>query len=96
MTKSELIDKISSDTDLSKADAGKALTSAIDNISKTLKKGDSITLTGFGTFAVSKRKARTGKNPQTGEPLKIPARKVATFKAGKTLKELVGGKKKKS
>ncbi len=96
MTKKELIDKISSETELSKADVGRTLNSCIDNISKTLKKGESVTLTGFGTFAVSKRKARTGKNPQTGEPLKIPARKVATFKAGKTLKELVGGKKKKS
>ncbi len=96
MTKTELIDKVSSETELSKAETGKVLTSIIDNISKSLKKGDSITLTGFGTFAVSKRKARSGKNPQTGEPLKIPARKVATFKAGKTLKELVGGKKKKS
>ncbi len=73
MTKTELIDKISSDTKLTKADAGRTINSAIDNISKALKKGDTVTLIGFGTFRVTKRKARKGKNPQTGETMKIPA-----------------------
>ncbi len=76
MTKSELIDKISSETNLSKADSGRSLNSVIDNISKALKKGDSVSLVGFGTFDVAKRKARKGKNPQTGETIKIPATKI--------------------
>ncbi len=94
MTKTELIDKISSDTNLSKADASITLNSVIDNISKALKKGDSVALVGFGTFDVAKRKARKGRNPQTGETIKIPANKVPKFRAGKALKEMVGRKKK--
>ncbi|MEE9504839.1 MAG: HU family DNA-binding protein, partial [Thermodesulfobacteriota bacterium] len=69
--------------------AGKALNSVIDGITKALKKGDSVTLVGFGTFSVSKRKARKGRNPQTGKEIKIPARKVAKFKAGSDLKKAV-------
>ncbi len=65
------------------------LNGAIDGISKALKKGDSVTLVGFGTFSISKRKARTGRNPQTGKPLKIAARKVAKFKAGAHLRKAV-------
>ncbi len=94
MTKTELIGTVSSDAELSKADAGKAVNAVIDNISKALKKGDNVTLIGFGTFDVAKRKARKGKNPQTGETIKIPAMKVPKFKAGKALRETVGGKKK--
>ncbi len=94
MTKADLIDRIASDAKLSKADAGRALNATIDNITKSLKKGDSVTLVGFGTFDVTKRKARKGKNPQTGETIKIPATKAPKFKAGKGLKELISGKKK--
>lgn len=89
MTKEELIEKISKDTALSKADAGKALNAVVDNIGKALKKGDKVTLVGFGNFSVSKRKARTGRNPQTGATIKIAARKVPKFSAGKAFKEAV-------
>ncbi len=94
MTKAELIDKVSSDGNLSKTDASNAVNSVIDSISKALKKGDRVTLVGFGSFDVSKRKKRDGRNPRTGETIKIPATKTPTFKAGKALKEMVGGKKK--
>lgn len=86
MTKAELIENIAKDSKISKAAAGKALNSFIANVSKTLKKGDKITLVGFGTFSVGKRKARKGRNPQTGEVIKIKASKVAKFKPGATLK----------
>ncbi len=89
MTKVELIEKISKDTFLSKADAGRSLNAIIDNIVKALKKGDKITLVGFGNFSVSKRKARTGRNPQTGATIKIAARKVPKFSAGKAFKDAV-------
>ncbi len=95
MTKVELIEKVSSEANLSKADAGKALNAVTNTISAALKKGDSVTLVGFGTFSVAKRKARIGRNPQTGEEIKIPAMKVPKFKPGKALKETVGGKKRK-
>ncbi len=95
MTKTELIEKVSSDTNLSKADAGRALNSVIDNITKTLKKGEAVALIGFGAFDVTKRKARKGKNPQTGETIKIPAKKAPRFRAGKGLKDAVARKKKK-
>jgi len=87
MTKADLIEKMASDADISKAAAGKALDSFIDGIKKTLKKGDKITLVGFGTFSVSKRAARKGRNPQTGETIKIKASKTPKFKAGKTFKD---------
>tara|TARA_Y100000588_G_C13930721_1_gene785658 strand:+ start:118 stop:390 length:273 start_codon:yes stop_codon:yes gene_type:complete len=86
MNKGELVAAIADDAGLSGAAAGKALDSVITNITKALKKGDSVTLTGFGTFSVSQRKARTGRNPQTGESIKIKAAKVPKFKAGAKLK----------
>ena len=89
MTKEELIERISKDVSLSKADAGRALNAVVDNIVKALKKGDKVTLVGFGSFLVSKRKARTGRNPQTGVAIKIAARKVPKFSAGKALKDAV-------
>ncbi len=93
MTKAELVAKIAGDAKISKAAAEKALNSFISNVTKTLKKGDKITLTGFGTFSVSKRKARKGRNPQTGETIRIKAAKVPKFSAGKGLKTTVSGKK---
>jgi DNA-binding protein HU-beta len=89
MTKAELVAKMAKDAKISKAAAGKALNGAIEAITKALKKGDSVTLVGFGTFSVSKRKARKGRNPQTGKEIKIAARKVAKFKAGSELKKTV-------
>lgn len=89
MTKAELISKLATDNDVSKALAEKLLNSVTDNIAKCLKKGDKITLTGFGTFQISKRKARTGRNPQTGAEIKIKATRVPRFKAGKSLKDAV-------
>jgi len=89
MTKADLISRMAKDAKITKVAAGKALNSVIDGITKALKKGDSVTLVGFGTFSVSKRKARKGRNPQTGREIKIPARKVAKFKAGSDLKKTV-------
>ena len=86
MTKAELLEKAAKDAGISKAAAGKALDSFIDGVVKSVKKGNKVALVGFGTFSVSKRKARTGRNPQTGAPIKIPARKVPKFSAGKTFK----------
>ena len=85
MNKAELIDAISSSAKLSKADAGRALDAAVDAIEKSLKKGDRIALVGFGSFSISKRSARTGRNPQTGKEIKIAAKKVVKFKAGTDL-----------
>ena len=89
MTKAELIAKAAKDAKITKVASGKALDGIIDGITKALKKGDRVTLVGFGTFSVSKRKARTGRNPQTGKPIKIAARKVAKFKAGSELSKAV-------
>lgn len=89
MNKAELIDAIADSADLSKAAAGRALDSAIETITKALKKGDTVTLVGFGTFSVRKRGARTGRNPRTGEAIKIKASKVPGFKAGKALKDAI-------
>ncbi|HLU84771.1 MAG TPA: HU family DNA-binding protein [Vicingaceae bacterium] len=89
MNKGELIDAIAKDAKLTKVDAGNALNAFISNVSKSLKKGDSVQLIGFGTFSVSKRSARTGRNPQTGKEIKIAAKKVAKFKAGKALADTV-------
>lgn len=83
MNKGELIEQVAKDADLSKAQAGKALDSVITNVVKSLKKGNKVTLVGFGTWSVSKRSARTGRNPQTGAAIKIPAKNVVKFKAGK-------------
>ncbi len=87
MNKAELIEKLAGDAAITKTQANTAIDSFIDAVTKTLKKGDTVTLVGFGTFSVSKRAARVGRNPQTGAPLKIKAKKVAKFKAGKTLAE---------
>jgi DNA-binding protein HU-beta len=87
MNKGELIDKIAKDAKISKVQASSALNSAMDSVASSLKKGGSVTLIGFGTFSVRSRKARTGRNPQNGAPLKIPAKKVAKFTAGATLKK---------
>lgn len=89
MTKAELIDKVSSSAGLSKADAGRALDATIDAIKVGIKKGQKITLVGFGTFLAVKRKARKGRNPKTGEEIKIPAAKVPKFSASKALKDAV-------
>ena len=89
MTKAELIDKVAKDAKITKAAAGKAIDAVVDGITKALKKGDRVALIGFGTFSVSKRKARTGRNPRTGKPIKIAARKVAKFKAGSALSKAV-------
>jgi len=89
MTKAELVEKMAKGAGISKAAAGKALDSFIDGVVKSVKKSNKVALVGFGTFSVSKRKARTGRNPQTGKPIQIPARKVPKFSAGKTFKDAV-------
>ena len=85
MNKSEFVTAVAESAELTKADAGRAIEAVIEVITKTLKKGDSVALVGFGTFTVSKRKARVGRNPQTGEQIEIKARKVARFRPGKEL-----------
>ena len=89
MNKSELIDAIADSANLSKADAGRALDGLVGAVTKALKKGDTVSLVGFGTFSVRKRAARTGRNPRTGETIKIKASKNPAFKAGKALKDAV-------
>ncbi|MNC85560.1 DNA-binding protein HU [compost metagenome] len=89
MNRQDLIAKIAQDTGSSKADAAAALDSLLDGITRSLKKGDSITFVGFGTFKTSQRKARTARNPQTGAAIKIPKRRVVRFTAGKALKTAV-------
>jgi len=89
MTKSELIYIIAEKAGLSKADASKALSATLESVTDALKAGEKVALIGFGTFSVSLRAARTGKNPQTGEALAIPASKAAKFKAGQKLKDAV-------
>ena len=89
MNKNELISKVADDTGLSKSDAGKAVDSIFDSITGELKSGGDIRLVGFGTFLVTKRKATTGRNPQTGAAIDIPAANVPKFRAGKALKEAV-------
>jgi DNA-binding protein HU-beta len=94
MNRKELIDALASKTDSTKADAERSIAAIIDIVTATLKKGDSISLVGFGSFEVRKRAARTGRNPKTGAELKIKASKVPAFKAGATLKDAVNGVKK--
>lgn len=89
MTKADLIGGIAKACDCSKALAEQALNATTEGITKCLKKGDKITLTGFGTFSLSKRKARVGRNPQTGAEIKIKATRVAKFKAAASLKKQV-------
>ncbi len=87
MNKSELIGHIAKQSNISKAAAGRALNAVIGGVTATLKKNKTVTITGFGTFSVSKRKARMGRNPQTGAALRIAARKVPKFKPGKGLRD---------
>ena len=89
MKKTDVVNAVADAADLSKADAGRALDAFINVITKALQAGDSVTLTGFGTFAVRKRAARQGRNPQTGATIKIKASKNPGFKAGKALKAAV-------
>ena len=89
MTKAELIASIAKDAKITKAAAEKALNSFTGNVTKALKKGDKLTLTGFCTFMVARRKARSGRNPRTGKEIKIPATKVAKFKPGNKLRDTV-------
>lgn len=94
MNKAELVDAIAKEAGLSKADAEKAVNAFTGVVSKELKKKGKVQLVGFGTFETAKRAARKGKNPATGEEIKIPAATVPKFKAGKALKDLVNGAKK--
>ncbi|MEA2106635.1 MAG: HU family DNA-binding protein [Bacteroidota bacterium] len=89
MNKAELIDAIASGADLTKADAKKALDAFIKSTTGALKKGDRVALVGFGSFSVAKRNARTGRNPQTGQPITIKAKNVVKFKAGSDLADAV-------
>jgi DNA-binding protein HU-beta len=89
MNKSELVDAVAEAADISKADAGRAVDGFVGVITNALKKGDTVTLVGFGTFAVRERGARTGRNPRTGDEIKIAASKNPAFKAGKALKDAV-------
>ena len=89
MNKSELVDFIASEAEISKAAAGRALDAVTTAVKKTLKKGGTVTLVGFGTFSVGKRAARKGRNPQTGAEIKIKAAKVPKFRPGKALKDAV-------
>ena len=94
MNKSELIDAIAASADIPKAAAGRALDAVIESVTGALKAGDSVVLVGFGTFSVAKRAARKGRNPSTGEAIKIAASKTPKFSAGATLKSAVNPKKK--
>lgn len=89
MNKQDLIEVIAKNADLSKASAGRALDAALSAVRGAVKKGQSVTIVGFGTFSVGKRAGRTGRNPRTGEAIKIRAAKVVKFKAGKALKDAV-------
>jgi DNA-binding protein HU-beta len=92
MNKSQLIDAVSADSGLSKVDAGRAIESFVGTVSKTLKKGNDVNITGFGKFSVVKRAARQGVNPRTGERVKIKASKAPKFNAGASLKQTVSPK----
>jgi DNA-binding protein HU-beta len=89
MTKAELIANVGKEAKISKAAAEKTINAFTSAVTRALKKGDKLTLTGFGTFSVAKRRARAGRNPQTGKEIKIPATRVAKFKAGNLLKSAV-------
>ena len=89
MNKAELVARLAKDTKLSKVTSEHVLNSFLNNVRSALKKGQSVTLVGFGTFSVVKRKSRSGRNPQTGRTMTIPAKKVPKFKPGKGLKESV-------
>jgi DNA-binding protein HU-beta len=89
VNKQEVVAKIAKDTGITKTAAAAAIDSLIDGITRSLKKGDSVSFVGFGTFKISNRKARTARNPRTGAPIKIPKRRVPRFSAGKGLKQAV-------
>ena len=89
MNKAELIERVAKDSRLTKAGATRAIDALLDNVTKALKKGEKVTLVGFGTFGVSRRKARAGRDPRTGTPIKIAARRALKFTVGKDLKELI-------
>lgn len=89
MNKTDLVERVSESADLSKADAARAVDAVISSITSALKSGDSVTVVGFGTFQVRARAARTGRNPKTGDAIKIEASKNPSFKAGKALKDAV-------
>jgi nucleoid DNA-binding protein len=93
MNKTQLVEAVSADSGLTKADAARAVESFVGTVSKTLKKGDEVVITGFGKFSVVKRAARMGVNPRTGEKVKIKASKAPKFTAGAGLKQTVSGKK---
>jgi len=94
MNKSQLIEAVASDSGLTKTDSARAIESLVDTVMKTLKKGDEVSITGFGKFSVVKRAARQGVNPRTGERVKIKASKAPKFSAGASLKQAVSPKKK--
>ena len=94
MSKGDLIESVAKSAALSKVKATVAVNAVLDSITKSLKKGKSVSLVGFGSFSVVKRKARNGRNPQTGKTIKIKATKAPKFKAGKGLKDAVAGKRK--
>ena len=89
MNKAELVEAIATVTEQTKADTERTLDAFIDVVTKNIKKKDGVKLVGFGTFTISDRKARIGRNPQTGEEIKIPARKVPVFRPGKELKQSI-------
>jgi DNA-binding protein HU-beta len=94
MNKTQLIEAVASDSGLSKTDSARAIESLVDTVTKTLKKGDEVSITGFGPFSVVKRAARAGVNPRTGERVKIKASKAPKFSAGASLKQAIHPKKK--
>jgi DNA-binding protein HU-beta len=89
MNKAELIEAMAESADISKAAAGRALDGMVEAVTKTMQAGDTLSLVGFGTFSVKERAAREGRNPQTGETIKIKASKIPSFKAGKALKDAI-------
>lgn len=89
MNKAEIVERVASDTGLTKVAASAAVESVLDAITRALKKGDSVSFVGFGTFKTTSRKARSARNPRTGEPIKIPKRRVARFSPGTTLRAAV-------
>ena len=90
MTKSDLIDRLATKAELSRPRAEELVDFILNDVTEALKRGEKVNISGFGTFTVSNRKARTGRNPKTGEPIQIPASRSAKFKAGKVLKEALG------
>ena len=90
MTKSDLIDRLATKAELSRPRSEELVDFILNDVTEALNRGEKVNISGFGTFTVSNRKARTGRNPKTGEPIEIPASRSAKFKAGKTLKEALG------